>query len=59
MASAKVAVIGAGIAGPVLAILLKLKGYDPVLFERNEGVPEAGLCLGFVLLPIVYRQYGV
>lgn len=49
MTPARVGVIGAGIAGPVLATLLKLKGYDPVVFERNEGVSDAGLGLGCVL----------
>lgn len=42
----RVGVIGAGVSGSVLAILLKLKGYDPVLYERNEGVTEAGLGIG-------------
>ena len=44
-ASPTVAVIGAGIAGPVLAIFLKLKGYAPTLYERTDSVADAGLSL--------------
>lgn len=45
MASTKVIVVGAGIAGPLLAVFLKQKGYDPVLYERTESVNTAGLSL--------------
>lgn len=45
MAPAKVIVVGAGIAGPILAIFLKLRGYEPILYERLEGVQQAGLSL--------------
>ncbi|KAH8119024.1 FAD/NAD-binding domain-containing protein [Phellopilus nigrolimitatus] len=45
MAPTKVALIGAGIGGPVLAMLLKQKGYEPVLYERLEKVTSAGLSL--------------
>lgn len=45
MTATKVAIIGAGIAGPVLAMLLRQKGYDPVLYERSESVTSAGLSL--------------
>ncbi|KAJ7450048.1 hypothetical protein B0H11DRAFT_2078241 [Mycena galericulata] len=46
MAPTKVIVVGCGIAGPVLALLLKQKGYDPVLYERGTRSPEAaGLSL--------------
>ncbi|KAF9806017.1 hypothetical protein IEO21_08845 [Rhodonia placenta] len=41
----KVIIAGAGIAGPVLAIFLKLKGYEPVVYERTLSVPDAGLSL--------------
>ncbi|GJE95021.1 FAD-dependent monooxygenase [Phanerochaete sordida] len=43
MSPVRVAVIGAGIAGPVAAMFLKQQGYDPVIFERNDGVTDAGL----------------
>lgn len=45
MAPTHVAIAGAGIAGPVLAMLLKQKGYNPVLYERTEYVTSAGLSL--------------
>lgn len=50
MAATRVAIVGAGIAGPVLAMLLKQKGYDPVIYERTENVTSAGLSLAYVLL---------
>ncbi|THH15627.1 hypothetical protein EW146_g4877 [Bondarzewia mesenterica] len=40
-----VIVVGAGIAGPILAIFLKLRGYEPVIFERLDGVEQAGLSM--------------
>ncbi|KAJ7102774.1 hypothetical protein C8R44DRAFT_808523 [Mycena epipterygia] len=45
MAPTKVIVVGCGIAGPVLALLLKQKGYDPVIYERGKRSPDAGLSL--------------
>jgi salicylate hydroxylase len=45
MAPTKVIIIGCGIAGPVLAVFLKMKGYRPVVYDRIEGVVEAGICL--------------
>ncbi|KAI0064091.1 FAD/NAD(P)-binding domain-containing protein [Artomyces pyxidatus] len=45
MAQTKVIIIGAGIAGPVLALFLKLRGYAPVVYERLDGIPEAGISL--------------
>lgn len=41
----KVIVAGAGIAGPILAVFLKLKGYDPVVYERTDAVGDAGQSL--------------
>lgn len=46
MAPARVLIIGAGVAGPPLATLLKMKRYDPVVFERTDGPSTAGLALG-------------
>jgi salicylate hydroxylase len=43
MAKTRVIVVGAGIAGPVLAIFLKAKGYDPIIYERLESPGEGGL----------------
>jgi len=41
----KIIIIGAGVAGPVLAMLLKHKGFEPVIYERNASVPSGGLAL--------------
>ncbi len=30
-------------------MLLKAKGYDPVIYERNDGPTDTGLSLGSVL----------
>lgn len=46
MSRTRVGIIGAGIAGPVLAIFLKNKGYEPVVFERNDPSAETGLGIG-------------
>ncbi|GJE95023.1 FAD-dependent monooxygenase [Phanerochaete sordida] len=43
MPSARVGIIGAGIAGPVLAMLLKQKGYECVVYERLEEPSDQGL----------------
>ena len=50
MPPARVGIIGAGIVGPILAGLLKLEGYEPVVFERNSGPSEAGIGIGYVAL---------
>jgi len=43
MAPTQVIIAGCGIAGPVLGIFLKLKGYEPVIYERLEKATESGL----------------
>ena len=48
----KVIVVGCGIAGPVLAMFLKNKGYDPILYDRLEGPQTAGLSLMYVVLSL-------
>lgn len=45
----KVILVGAGIAGPVLATFLKLKGYEPVLYERTTGLTDTGVAHWYVL----------
>ncbi|KAI0633797.1 FAD/NAD-P-binding domain-containing protein [Trametes polyzona] len=47
MSGTKVIIAGCGIAGPVLAILLKLKGYSPVVYERGDGLSKDGLSLWY------------
>jgi salicylate hydroxylase len=39
----RVIVVGAGISGPILAIFLKTRGYDPIIYERLAGPAEGGL----------------
>ncbi|KZT52073.1 FAD/NAD(P)-binding domain-containing protein [Calocera cornea HHB12733] len=41
----KVIVIGAGVTGPLVAMLLKYKGFDPVIYERHASPPSGGLSL--------------
>ncbi|KZT52078.1 FAD/NAD(P)-binding domain-containing protein [Calocera cornea HHB12733] len=41
----KVLVIGAGIAGPILAMLLKHKGFAPEVFEKHSHPTEGGLTI--------------
>src|SRR5271154_2795926 len=45
MSSPTVLIIGCGIAGPVLALLLKQKGYSPVVFEKVTELGNAGASL--------------
>ncbi|KAM5543302.1 hypothetical protein V8D89_003176 [Ganoderma adspersum] len=45
MAGTKVIIAGGGVAGPVLAILLKLRGYDPIIYERLDAPTDMGLSL--------------
>jgi hypothetical protein len=43
----RVAIIGAGIGGPVLAMLLKKHlGCTPVVFEQADAIREVGMCRG-------------
>ena len=46
MSPTRVGVIGAGLAGLSLALFLKMKGYDPEVFERTQGDLESGLSIG-------------
>ncbi|KZO93960.1 FAD/NAD(P)-binding domain-containing protein [Calocera viscosa TUFC12733] len=43
--SKSIIIIGAGIAGPVLAMLLKHKGFDAVVYERQPELRQAGIAL--------------
>lgn len=50
----QVLIIGCGIAGPILALLLKRKGYKPIVFEKVGKLGDAGASLminpnGYVL----------
>ncbi|GKZ34142.1 hypothetical protein AbraIFM66950_004324 [Aspergillus brasiliensis] len=45
MSPPTVLIIGCGIAGPVLAILLKRKGYNPIVFEKVQALGDAGASL--------------
>lgn len=41
-----VLVVGCGVVGPVTALLLKKKGYNPVIVEKVKRHGDAGLVLG-------------
>ncbi|KAJ6510831.1 hypothetical protein C8R45DRAFT_397159 [Mycena sanguinolenta] len=45
MPPTKVIIVGCGIAGPVLALILKQKGYLPVIYERGKYAADVGLSL--------------
>ncbi|KAF2994081.1 hypothetical protein E8E14_001785 [Neopestalotiopsis sp. 37M] len=49
MSQLPVLIIGCGIAGPVLALLLKTKGYHPIVFEKVRQLGDAGASL--MLMP--------
>ena len=53
--SPKVLIIGCGVAGPVIALFLKRKGYSPVVVERAQSLGYEGSALalapnGYILL---------
>lgn len=43
---ASVLVIGCGIVGPVISLLLKRKGYSPIIVEKVKEHGDVGLVLG-------------
>ena len=45
----KVVIIGGGISGPILAIFLKLHGYNPIIYERQPRNAPEGIALAYVL----------
>ncbi|OQV09852.1 FAD binding domain-containing protein [Cladophialophora immunda] len=49
MAPVTVLIIGCGVAGPVLAVLLKRKGYTPIVFEKVKQLGDVGASL--MLMP--------
>ncbi|KZT52074.1 FAD/NAD(P)-binding domain-containing protein [Calocera cornea HHB12733] len=53
----KIIVIGAGITGPLLALLLKHKGFEPVVYERHTSVPLGGLVVN--LSPQVFKVLNI
>jgi len=46
MSGKSIIIIGCGIAGPVLAMLLKYKGFDPVIYERQPEEHAVGVAIG-------------
>ncbi|KZT54776.1 FAD/NAD(P)-binding domain-containing protein [Calocera cornea HHB12733] len=54
--SKSVIIIGCGIAGPVLAMLLKHSGFDPVIYERRGETEQAGLALGVSPQTLLYNS---
>ena len=51
MSDTKVIIAGGGIAGMVLAMFLKHKGYAPTVYERNDDTSSLGLGLWCAHLP--------
>ncbi|KAI0321463.1 hypothetical protein OF83DRAFT_1051187 [Amylostereum chailletii] len=49
MANTSVIIIGGGISGPILAIFLKIRGYQPVVYERLPAFIDLGV--GLMLQP--------
>lgn len=45
MSNPKVIVIGCGVAGPVIALLLQKRGYEPIVFEKVHELGDAGASL--------------
>jgi salicylate hydroxylase len=57
----RVVIIGCGIAGPVIALLLKKKGYDPIVLEKVRKLGDAGGSLmmmpnGYVLCSSILKK---
>ena len=50
--SPRALIVGCGIAGPVLAILLKNKGYETIVFEKVQKLGDVGASL--MLMPNGY-----
>ncbi|KAH6653154.1 hypothetical protein BKA67DRAFT_568722 [Truncatella angustata] len=57
MADTNVLIIGCGVAGPVLALLLQAKGFNPIVFEKVQKLGDAGASL--MLMPNGMKVLGV
>lgn len=53
----KVLIIGCGVAGPVLALLLKGKGYEPIILEKVRELGDAGASL--LMMPNGYVRWSL
>ena len=51
MPPVKILVVGGGIAGPVLGLHLKLRGYEPIVYERQRQFVDLGVGLLQVYIP--------
>jgi salicylate hydroxylase len=45
MSTPNVLIIGCGVAGPVIALLLQKRGYEPIVFEKVRELGDAGASL--------------
>ena len=43
--SKRVLIVGGGIAGPVIAILLKQKGWQPIILEKVRNIGQSGIAI--------------
>ncbi|KAE8152022.1 hypothetical protein BDV25DRAFT_79150 [Aspergillus avenaceus] len=57
MSSPIVLIIGCGVAGPVMALFLKRKGYRPIVFEKVQALGDAGASL--MLMPNGMKVLGL
>lgn len=53
--SSKVVIVGGGITGPVLALLLKQKGWNPIVVEKVSDLGASGLAIALHPNGYVYK----
>lgn len=58
MSNPKVLIIGCGVAGPVIALLLQKKGYEPAIFEKVRELGDAGASLMMFPNGLVFPSQG-
>lgn len=59
MTTTRVGIIGGGIVGPVIATFLKLRGYEPIIYERRSAILDRGIGIGFVFAFVFKFFYAV
>lgn len=56
MVPTRVLIIGGGIAGPVLGLHLKLRGYEPIVYERLRQFVDLGVGLLYAVSSASHSQ---